>query len=745
MFSRIRFLPYLGFFALALACVRVGAAQAPAAAPAFRAARAVWPAGWRDEMNKSAAFTATFAFKKGEEPVLRLAGANAYRVYVNGVFAHYGPARAPKGFARVDELPLAPLAVVGANTVRIEVAAYRVNSYYHLDLPGFLRAEIVSGDKVLAATPEGFTADGMPRVQKVCRYSFQRPFTEIWRLPDVRRESLALEQSVYGESVKLLPRRAPMPDFSVRGPFKAVEKLTHAFDAAAPVRRNRFEQGVGEGSKLRGFRTADLEENTYFEIQRLRVTGRNAKPETDKPGCWPMAAGEGFLFDAGAVDSGFIKMQVAVAQAPARVMVSFDEVRGADGLVDPLRYDCDNTVTWEFSRPGVYEVQSFEPYTFRWLHAFATAGAVTLASPSLVGYRNPVKGNVSYAGNDPVLAEVFAAARSTFAQNAVDVFTDCPGRERAGWLCDSFFIGRTSELFTGSTDMETLFLENFALPEKFEHIPEGMLPMCFPADHDDNGFIPNWAMWFVLELDEYARVRHGDPALVKALEPRVDALVKFFEHFRNTDGLLEKLPGWVFVEWSKANNYTQDVNYPSNMTYAEMLDAVNRLYGRPDLARRASEIRETVRKQSFDGTWFRDHAKRGEDGRLVVQEHRSETCQYYAFYFHTASPETHPDLWKKLADDFGPGHKGTAKYPNVDPANAFIGNYLRLELLSRAGLKDKILAETAGYFKYMADRTGTLWEHDSTSASCCHGFASHAAVLILRDVCGMKIVPPDVK
>ena len=40
------------------------------------------------------------------------------------------------------------------------------------------------------------------------------------------------------------------------------------------------------------------------------------------------------------------------------------------------------------------------------------------------------------------------------------------------------------------------------------------------------------------------------------------ALFDYFERFRNEDGLLEKLESWVFVEWSKANHFVQDVNYP---------------------------------------------------------------------------------------------------------------------------------------------------------------------------------------
>src|SRR3970282_1385821 len=97
----------------------------------------------------------------------------------------------------------------------------------------------------------------------------------------------------------------------------------------------------------------------------------------------------------------------------------------------------------------------------------------------------------------------------------------------------------------------------------------------------------------------------------------------------------EKLPSWVFVEWSKANDFVQDVNYPSNMLYAGTLAAAGRMYGAADLAAQSGKVRETIRKQSFDGRFFVDNAVR-RDGRLQVTRNRSEVCQYFAFFFGVA-------------------------------------------------------------------------------------------------------------
>ena len=75
--------------------------------------------------------------------------------------------------------------------------------------------------------------------------------------------------------------------------------------------------------------------------------------------------------------------------------------------------------------------------------------------------------------------------------------------------------------------------------------------------------------------------------------------------------------------------------------------------------------------------------------------------------------------------DFGPQRKKTLLYPEIAFANALNGNYLRMELLYEDHQYEKVIGEMIGYFEGMAKETGTLWEHDSSVASCNHGFASH--------------------
>ncbi len=533
-----------------------------------------------------------------------------------------------------------------------------------------------------------------------------------------------------------MPRRAPYPRFTMQLPVCEVAVGTTRSNPDRDLWADFLLKDVG--TKVAGFPDAELATNPFHEVQRMEAV---TLVQVDHPllasARLALADGAFRIIDFGANLTGFCGASLR-CDAPARVYLVFDEVLTA-GDVDVKRLGCCNVVTCDLTSAGEYSFETFEPYTFRYLKIIAMGRACEVANVHLREYANDDTDRAAFASSDEALNRIFEAARSTFRQNAVDIFSDCPSRERAGWLCDSFFIARVAADLCGNTQMEQLFLENFLLPPAFAHLPQGMLPMCYPSDHRDGNFIPNWAMWFVIQLEEYLQ-RGGDRAMVEAFRPRVLALLEYFRPFRNADGLLEKLPGWVFVEWSRANELVQDVNYPTNMVYAAMLACVARMYDLPALQQDAERLRETIRRQSFDGQYFVDNAKRQADGTLQSTGERTETCQYYAFYFQVATPQTHAALWELLRADFGPRRKQTQKHPEIYFANAFIGNYLRLELLSQAGLTAQILDETQGYFFKMADQTGTLWEHDSVAASCCHGFASHLVRVLYRDVLGVRVV-----
>ena len=717
---------------------------------AFDSAGPIWPTDRETEKNLFVGFRAIFERSGQDEPVLRIAASSLYRVYLNGHFVGHGPARGPHGYCRVDEWPLGG-ALRERNVLAIEVAGYNVNSYYLLDEPAFLQAEVVSKGRVLASTTgKGARFEAVVlkhRLQKVQRYSFQRPFIEYYRLregddcwwnrsvTESARESCSI---LSGRD--LLVRRVAYPRFLKRQPVLIVSQGTLRRDA--PVERIWKDRSlVNIGPKLKGYPERELEVVPSTELQRIQSASMEVVKQPYRPDAATALSENTFsIVDLGTNLTGFIGASIQCSE-PVKLYFTFDEIL-AEEDVDFKRLGCVNAVCYELE-PGAYDLESFEPYTMRYLKLNVLKGACRVERVYLREYANSETEEAGFSCSDPRMNRIFEAARQTFKQNATDVFMDCPSRERAGWLCDSFFTSRVAFDLCGNTTIEKNLFENYLLPTRFAHLPDGMLPMCYPADHNDGVFIPNWAMWFVIQLEEY-QARSGDQEMVAALRPRLEALYRYFQRFVNEDGLLEKLDSWVFVEWSKANSFVQDVSYPTNMLYAAALAAGGRMYDQPELIDRAERMRAVIRRQSFDGAFFVDNAVR-KDGRLQVTRNRTEVCQYFAFFFDVATPGTHRELWDRLVRQFGPQRQRTHAFPEVHPANAFIGNYLRSELLSRYNHPAQIKKELVDFYLYMAAQTGTLWENIGTSASCNHGFASHVAHSLYRDVLGISAVDAQKK
>jgi len=267
--------------------------------------------------------------------------------------------------------------------------------------------------------------------------------------------------------------------------------------------------------------------------------------------------------------------------------------------------------------------------------------------------------------------------------------------------------------------------------EEFSDIQEGMVAMCYPADFPSHQYIPNWAMWYVLQLGEYLE-RSGDKEMIDNARNQIMKLYHYFETLRNSDGLLENLESTVFVERSKADEFTQDVNYPSNMLYATMLRTMGKLYDAKYIVQ-AEEMENTIREQSFYDGFFHDHAVRGEDGTLtVVDADVTETCQYYAFFTNIATPDTYPELWNTMLTDFGADRTEKGLWKEIYPSDLFFGVILRLFLLERYGKTDKLIENIEGYFYDMAERTGTLWEQITPTISCCQNIESIVSVWLDR-------------
>ena len=660
-----------------------------------------------------------------------IAAFSFYRLTVNGNFVAFGPARTAGGYARVDSIDLGAYDICGKpSEILIEVAGYYCMSLSTVKQPSFVVAELRRGDEVILATGREGDFVGYRncrRVQNVERYSKQRHFGEIWDFtasePFSYEYRVCLTESEY--KPVYLDRRVPKPTFDVVETKSFVSGGHYRYDELYPCQENRY-SGNEMNEEMGQFYEPDLVSRPYRWIQKQHLTqtmGRGSLPIQ-------IGAGEYVMIDLEKIEVGFLGLSMSADEES-------DVVLGYSELCSPNKFaftniNCQNVIEYYLPEGKKVDVESFEPYSCRIAIVMVRKGSIRLNSFSVRKYEFDRSRLIPRDIRDPELRSIYKAAERTFVHNAVDLYTDCPSRERAGWLCDSFFTGRAEYFLTGRSVVEGAYLENFRLYKNgaFGYdLIDGALPMTYPADvFAHRQFIPQWNMWYVLEVKEYLidRASGEDP---ESFKDSVYGILSYLSACENSDGLLQDLPSWNFVEWSSANDWTANVNYPTNFLYAEVLRSIAAIYGDDSLLEKAHRVAKKTEEFAFDGEVFVDNAVLDENGVLHNTRNVSEAGQYYALLFGEIdlNDKKYAVLKRYVDDGFTSFDPADREFVHV---NAFIGLYLRICALMKLGKKEILKQDLKDFFGGMVASTGTLWEYKQFKGSFDHGFASLSALAI---------------
>lgn len=665
--------------------------------------------------------------EKNSGVCLKIIAKDLYNVYVNGEFVHYGPARAAKGYARVDELVLDSYLTKTENEICVYVQSnYAASLCFALEKPLF-GAELYVGDVLVADGGEFVCYEMTDKLSKTERMSSQRGFLEIYRMEQDREKGdkatrFPCVKMIEVETPKLLKRNV---GFANNAEAKAVLYETGGVVVdKTRVWKNDFTDlldGIGKGS-MEGYLRSECD-----DVLSLQLTSFAFTDDTDT-----QLRYKAYTFDR--VQCGKFKLVIR-AKTAATVYLTYDDYL-IDGKLKFNREQITHGLKWMLAK-GEYVLHSNEVYTGKYV-ALIFDGEVEIQSVSILCIENNEVGNFSFTCADKVLEDIVAASVHSFQHNTYDLPTDCPTRERAGYLCDGYFASQAETFFTGDNKVEENFFENYALYKNEHFKSDGILPTCYPSQPtDDQAYIPNWVLWYVVQLYDRG-IRTGNMALSVAEQEKVKQILAFFESMENEFGLLEGLEGWLFLEWSKASDYMEDVNFPSNMLYAGALKSAGEMLGDDRLIEKAEALKQTILRMSYNGEYFLDNAVR-EGEKLVVQNNISETCQYFAAFFDIVTRGENPDFYERIITRFG-AFRAENAYPEIAPSNMFMGYVLRLALLDKEGECALTLKECAKTFRGMAEATSTIWELFADNASCNHGFGAVVGMYVCKSLVGLKSV-----
>lgn len=706
----------------------------------------IWAKDIREEMNVKLDFS--LCVDASASTVLRVASDVPFRITVDGKLFGYGPRRMAFGHAAINEYSLSCFS--GQKVlVKVECVSYYCRCFYIQKQTPFFAAEVLENGKVVFDSFD-FTAERDERkIQRVQRYAYQRGFAEAY---DFSRGTSAVETDEL-TVCKLCSSTVPYVDF-LEYPFTEIESgQMLKKDTPCDWDDSRFNR---HGSDC--FAPSE---------QELRVTafGESYAAIKGKVSSDTLSS-EYKLYSLENEYTGFVAFSAETGKDGAEILITYDECilpakgsfekfHGEDGKVDGYSYDNTdnfrngalcldthriNTLGTAYFKltPGNHDIVLFEPESMKYMRIAVLSGSAKIANVRLVSYELSVPA-YKWVSDDPELTLMYESAVRTLRPNSVDVLTDCASRERTGWLCDSFFSGRAERAITGQNAIERNLIRAFLDRNNDDGIPPQIFPMCYPADHSHHPvYIPNWCMWLVLEIANYAKANKGDD-IVDAIKQKVLDYVDFTLGFINEEGLLENLDSWIFVEWSRCNSLVSPISFPTNMLFSATLKAVTETYGIAKYAEIADKIDKAVMKYSKRGMFFMDQGLR-EDGKIVAYEGEyTETCQYYAFYFGYASKQTDPQLYNLMFEEICSGKSVKDRFPLMSRSDSFIGLYVKIDYLHKIGEYPTLIKNLKNYFLHQTSATGTFWEYSRPQASCCHAFAAIVAEWLIASPYG-KIV-----
>jgi alpha-L-rhamnosidase len=254
---------------------------------------------------------------------------------------------------------------------------------------------------------------------------------------------------------------------------------------------------------------------------------------------------------------------------------------------------------------------------FRFAHS-----PVKLHGLRVIRVRTPMGPATDIAGNDR-LHEIDMACRRTIRLCGVDGLFDTPWREAAQWLGDVAMATLPGLHWVYG---ETAMAGKFICQAAFNNIPQGLLCNLSNNEPQQGLPIPDYSIWWVYGLREH-RWYTGNDDWYHDAYPTLRRIIDWFCQYLNDDGLLENVPGWVFIDW--ADCHKTGMSSSLNAIFAVALDvlaeAAEVIGDRrtvEDAKAKASAIREQFMPTFFD-------AERGvimdavEDGRFVdkISEH----------------------------------------------------------------------------------------------------------------------------
>ncbi len=444
--------------------------------------------------------------------------------------------------------------------------------------------------------------------------------------------------------------------------------------------------------------------------------------------------------DFGAITAGLLRLEVSGAEGAIVDVLFAEELIGGCVPKPPQA----RVLTARFIlKDGAQTLET----AFNWL-AFRHAQLWIWSRESFVLHRAwmdtlayPFERTAGFASDDPFLDELDAACERTLRLCAQDGIVDSASREQQQWIGDA---------------RETAITLHHRFPCGALHrrligqIGQGLdwmgsLVPRYPSGNRNVSPIPFYNLQWIRAFEDY-RWFTGDENLERGWWPNILHAVRWFSAFVNADGLLERVPHWMYIELGEGPDTGRQpgagaVNTSLNIVYLDVLRCVQAMGPRlgderfvDELGQRIARLKNALRDRLWDesaGAYI-DAAAPGAGGSPVYSE---GTAAHALLHLE---PPGSPRAERILEQAFND--------PRFVRASPFAMNFVlrALDLHGQTALGLKLIRERYRNFV----RTGTTWEHWEShhlspggfpiAHSFSHAWGAAPLAFLVRAVCGIR-------
>jgi len=348
----------------------------------------------------------------------------------------------------------------------------------------------------------------------------------------------------------------------------------------------------------------------------------------------------------------------------------------------------------------------------------------------------PFEERAKFSSDDPELSAIWSIGWRTARLDAHDTYMDTPYWEQLQYIGDTRIQALLSYTVAGDDRLARQAIG--ALHNT--RIPDSITLSRYPTSLFQA--IPTFSLMWVGLLRDFAWY-HDDAEFVREHLPGTRATLDWFLTHQKSNGLLEKLPWWAFIDWADGFPFgvppqtaTGDSS-PITLQFVEaLLDGaqLEAAYGDPTRAelykRAASRASDAVRRLCWDET-------SGLIADTPEHRHYSQQANILAVWLGVIPGDQQKDVLTRILATSDARFKTDAHLPPMSKASYYFRFYLA-RALDQVGLADRYLDLLQPWRGMVALGLTTWAEVPEPTRSDSHAWSAHPNYDLLTLVAGIR-------